>query len=47
MFTGLISAVAKVVDTTNGRIGIDHAWIAKHLKRGGSVAVNGACLTLL
>ena len=28
-------------------MGIDHAWIAKHLKVGGSVAVNGVCLTVV
>jgi riboflavin synthase len=47
MFTGIVSAVAGVVDVRDGRIGIDHAWIAKHLKRGGSVAVNGCCLTVV
>jgi riboflavin synthase alpha subunit len=52
MFTGIVSAVAKVVDIRGAarapvRIGIDHAWIAKHLKVGGSVAVNGACLTVV
>jgi riboflavin synthase len=47
MFTGIVSAVAKVVEAGNFRVGIDHAGIAKHLKRGGSVAVNGACLTVV
>ncbi|HEV2476683.1 MAG TPA: riboflavin synthase [Candidatus Dormibacteraeota bacterium] len=47
MFTGIVSAVAGVVDVADGRIGIDHAWIARHLKRGGSVAVNGCCLTVV
>jgi riboflavin synthase len=47
MFTGIVSAVAKVVDAGDVRIGIDHAAIAKRLKRGGSVAVNGACLTVV
>jgi riboflavin synthase len=47
MFTGIVSAVAKVVEAGDVRIGIDHAAIAKHLKRGGSVAVNGACLTVV
>jgi riboflavin synthase len=47
MFTGIVSAVAKVVEATDVRIGIDHAAIAKHLKRGGSVSVNGACLTVV
>lgn len=47
MFTGIVSAVAKVVEMRAGRIGIDHAWIARHLKVGGSVAVNGCCLTVI
>jgi riboflavin synthase len=47
MFTGIVSATAKVVLAERGRIGIDHAWVARHLKIGGSVAVNGACLTVV
>lgn len=47
MFTGIISAVSKVVSAERGRIGIDHAGIARHLKVGGSVAVNGCCLTVV
>ena len=29
------------------RIGIDHAWVARRVKVGGSVAVNGCCLTVV
>src|SRR5712691_1317746 len=47
MFTGIVSAVSKVVAVEHGRIGIDHAGIARHLKVGGSVAVNGCCLTVV
>ena len=47
MFTGIVSAVAKVVEADRGRVGIDHAWVARHLKTGGSVAVNGCCLTVI
>jgi riboflavin synthase len=47
MFTGIVSAVSKVVSVDRGRIGIDHAAIARHLKVGGSVAVNGCCLTVV
>src|SRR2546425_9091014 len=47
MFTGIVSAVSKVVEADRGRIGIDHAWVARHLKIGGSVAVNGCCLTVV
>src|SRR5579864_5329727 len=47
MFTGIVSAVARVVEVGDFRVGIDHAGIARHIKRGGSVAVNGACLTVV
>jgi riboflavin synthase len=47
MFTGIVSAVAKVVKADGARLGIDHAWIARRLKVGGSVAVNGCCLTVV
>ena len=47
MFTGIVSAVAKVVSIDSGRIGIDHAGNARHLKIGGSVSVNGCCLTVV
>jgi riboflavin synthase len=47
MFTGIVSAVAKVVSAERGRIGIDHAWVAGRLKIGSSVAVNGCCLTVV
>jgi riboflavin synthase len=47
MFTGIVSTVARVVEIRGTRIGVDHAWIAKHLKVGGSVAVNGVCLTVV
>ena len=47
MFTGIVSATSKVVEVRSDRIGVDHAWITKHLKVGSSVAVNGACLTVV
>jgi riboflavin synthase len=47
MFTGIVSAVSRVVAADANRLGIDHAWIAKLLKIGGSVAVNGCCLTVV
>ena len=52
MFTGIVSATSRVVDMRGAagapvRIGIDHAGIARHLKVGGSVAVNGCCLTVV
>src|ERR1700676_3074434 len=47
MFTGIVSAVAQVVVADSNRLGIDHASIARRLKIGGSVAVNGCCLTVV
>src|ERR1700686_5147732 len=47
MFTGIVSAVSTVVVAEANRLGIDQAWIAKNLKIGGSVAVNGCCLTVV
>jgi len=47
MFTGIVSAVARVVEVGGGRVGIDHAGISRRLKLGGSVAVNGCCLTVV
>jgi riboflavin synthase len=47
MFTGIVSAVSRVVLADANRLGIDHAGIARHLKIGGSVAVNGCCLTVV
>src|SRR5487761_157085 len=47
MFTGIVSATSKVVVADANRLGIDHAAIARHLKIGGSIAVNGCCLTVV
>lgn len=47
MFTGIVSATSKVASAERGRLGVDHAGIARHLKVGGSVAVNGVCLTVV
>jgi riboflavin synthase len=47
MFTGIVSAVGKVVEAGSDRLGIEHASTAKRLKVGASVAVNGCCLTVV
>lgn len=47
MFTGIVSAVGKVVEAGANRLGIDHAATARLLKIGASVAVNGCCLTVV
>jgi riboflavin synthase len=47
MFTGIVSAVGKVVEAGSGRLGIEHGPTTKRLQNGGSVAVNGCCLTVV
>ena len=47
MFTGIVSAVSKVVVADANRLGIEDAGMARRLKIGGSVAVNGCCLTVV
>jgi riboflavin synthase len=47
MFTGIVSAVGKVVEAGPGRLGIQHGATTKRLGLGGSVAVNGCCLTVV
>jgi len=47
MFTGIVSAVGKVVEARPGRLGIEHGPTTKRLHLGGSVAVNGCCLTVV
>ena len=47
MFTGIVSGLGIVAETSEGRIGIEHEPIAARSAIGGSVAVNGACLTVV
>ncbi|HXD81712.1 MAG TPA: riboflavin synthase [Candidatus Acidoferrum sp.] len=47
MFTGIVSAVSRVVLADPNRLGIDNAGITRRLKVGGSIAVNGCCLTVV
>jgi riboflavin synthase len=47
MFTGIVSAVGTVVEASPGRLGIQHGPTTKRLVIGGSVAVNGCCLTVV
>jgi riboflavin synthase len=46
MFTGIVSHLGRVVELANGRLAIQHDEIAPALATGGSVAVNGVCLTV-
>jgi riboflavin synthase len=47
MFTGIVSAVGKVVAAGSGRLEIEHGPTTRRLQLGGSVAVNGCCLTVV
>jgi riboflavin synthase len=46
MFTGIVAAVGRVLESAAGRLGIDEAFISGQLEPGSSVAVNGVCLTV-
>jgi riboflavin synthase len=47
MFTGIVSAVGTVCETGPHRLGIEHPSSARRLEVGGSIAVNGCCLTVV
>lgn len=47
MFSGIVSAVGTVVESGPNRLGVAHAQTARNLKIGSSVAINGACLTVV
>jgi riboflavin synthase len=51
MFTGIVEEIGEVVElelgSSGGRIVISAAKISKMLEPGGSLAVNGACLTAI
>jgi len=46
MFTGIIEEVGRVVAAGSGRLGIAAKQVLQGLEPGGSMAVNGACLTV-
>ena len=47
MFTGIVEITGRVVSNRGGRITVRAAEIARQTAIGGSVAVNGACLTVV
>jgi len=47
MFTGIICATGQVVEWRPGRLGVAHPDLARRLDVGGSIAVNGVCLTVV
>jgi riboflavin synthase len=46
MFTGIVAAVGRVLESRAGRLGVEEAAVAGQLELGSSVAVNGVCLTV-
>jgi riboflavin synthase len=47
MFTGIVSAIGTIAEAGGDHLVIKHAATARSLKVGGSVAVNGCCLTVV
>ena len=47
MFTGIVSGLGLVTESSRGRIGVEHQPTAARAVVGASVAVNGACLTVV
>ena len=47
MFTGIVSGVGRVIEAGGGRLWVEHAPTAERSAVGGSVAVNGVCLTVV
>ncbi len=46
MFTGIIEELGKVASVPSGSLVINARDVLKDIKLGGSIAVNGACLTV-
>jgi len=47
MFTGIVEVVGRVVEWRTGHLGVHEPEVAGSLEVGGSVAVNGVCLTVV
>jgi riboflavin synthase len=47
MFTGIVAEMGRVVEWRAGHLGIHQPEIAGGLQVGGSIAVNGVCLTVV
>lgn len=46
MFTGIIEEIGTVASVTTGRLVINASQVLKDMRLGGSIAINGACLTV-
>jgi len=45
VFTGIVQEVGSIVSVTTGKLTVSAKEVMKDLKPGGSIAVNGICLT--
>jgi riboflavin synthase len=45
MFTGIVSRQGRVISFDSGRLAIDAGDLAGEIEVGGSIAINGCCLT--
>ena len=46
MFTGIIEEIGKVINVTSGKLNIAATDVLEGMELGGSISVNGACLTV-
>ncbi|MFC1865389.1 riboflavin synthase [Chloroflexota bacterium] len=46
MFTGIIEEIGKVKTATSDKLTVDAAGVLEGMELGGSISVNGACLTI-
>jgi len=47
MFTGIIETTGTVIRNGKGRIEVKAPSVIRRLKKGGSIAIDGACLTVI
>lgn len=47
MFTGIVEEVGRVLSRRGGRLTIGADWVLRSTRVGDSIAVNGACLTVV
>jgi riboflavin synthase len=46
VFTGIVQEVGSIISVTEGKLTVGAGEVLKEMQLGGSVAVNGACLTM-
>ena len=46
MFAGIVEEVGRVTSTQSGKLAVSAGEVLREIERGGSIAVNGVCLTV-